>query len=217
MVNSFFFHVEPEYSRSLSVFRATSALILNWVAPWDVSITPSVWIVGAWPELCISLLLVFRSTQIPTLINGLCFQSTSTVLKIKHKSHWNPTSALCTAHTLQQLSFLTGFLRLLNFSSPSLPLLCSFSHGDVVADFQCRWGRYCLYWSNVMLYGKGANCLFIVPFHQSNSSIQRKSQEKVKNHEVLKMICFHVWFVCELLISFFTLAANTRFTNTYLK
>lgn len=106
--------MDPEYS--LSVFRDTSAIILSWVAPRDVSITPSVWIVGAWPEPCVLPLLVFGSgTQILTLINGLCFQSTSTVLKIKCKSHWNPTSALCTAHALQQLSFLTGFL-----SSPSL-------------------------------------------------------------------------------------------------
>lgn len=117
MVNSFFFffYMEPEYSRSLSVFRDTNPIILNWAAPWDVSITPSAWIVGAWPEPHVLPLLVFGSgTQTPTLINGLCFQSTSTVLKIKYKSHWNPTSVLCTEHALQQLSFLTGFL-----SSPS--------------------------------------------------------------------------------------------------
>lgn len=165
--------MEPEYSRSLSVFRDTSAIILNWVAPWDVCNTFSAWIAGAWPEPCVSPLLVFGSgAQTPTLINGLCFQSTFSVLKIKYKSHWNPTLALCTARALQQLSFLTGFLRLLNFSFSPSPLFflrcgCWFpvQMGQVLPLLRER--ELC-----------GTHCLCMAPFLQNNVSVPWKSHDK---------------------------------------
>lgn len=100
-----------------------------------------------------SPLLVFGSgAQKLTLVNDLYLQSTPAVFKITYKSHWNPTPSLCVAHALQQLSFLPGFLEMLNFFPPSPPCL-SFSCGNAGTGFQCRWGRYCLYWGQCVTLG----------------------------------------------------------------
>lgn len=123
----------------------------------------------------ISPLLVFGSgAWKPTLVNGLYFQITSTVFKTKYKSHWNPSSSPCIAHALQQLSFLPGFLKMLNFSfPPSPPCLCWLFNlspvGMWVPISSAVEARTAFTGDNVQCWvgWRGMNDLCIVPFLQT--------------------------------------------------
>lgn len=134
-----------------------------------------------------SPLLVFGSgAQKPTLVNDLYLQSTPAVFKITYKSHWNPTPSLCVAHALQQLSFLPGFLEMLNFFPPSPPCLSwlfRLSHVGMQALISSADGAGTAFTGgNVWRWvgGRGANDLCVAPFLQTHVSVPPKSRQKLQ-------------------------------------